>query len=67
MSVLLIAAYATIGLAVGLAAARYEYRDGAAPGHIDSAGAVGLFAACLWPLVGAMLLIGWVAKATVSR
>jgi hypothetical protein len=55
-------AYLTIGITVGVFAARWEYRDGAIPGSILTAGAVGVFTIIGWPVVGGVLLIGWVAK-----
>lgn len=58
-------AYAAIGLVAALIAARYEYRDGAAPGDVLSAGAVGMFVAIGWPVVALVLLVGLAAKALV--
>jgi hypothetical protein len=60
-----VAAYIIVGLAAGVIAARYEYRDGASPGRIDSAGVIGMFTACFWPAVAVALAFGLVAKATM--
>jgi hypothetical protein len=61
---MIVAAYIVIGLAAGVIAARHEYRDGASPGHLDSAGAVGMLVACFWPAVAVVLGFGLIAKAT---
>jgi uncharacterized protein (DUF2062 family) len=44
-------------------AARFEYRDGAAPDSVASAGAVGMFVALFWPAMALMLVFGLAAKA----
>lgn len=56
--------YIAVGLVAGVLAARYEYRHGASPEDVASAGSVGLFAACFWPVVGLVYLLGLIAKAT---
>jgi hypothetical protein len=56
-------AYAVIGLAAGIVAARYEYLDGTAPDSVVSAGAVGMFVALFWPAMALVLLFGLAAKA----
>ena len=53
--------YVAIGLVAGLVAAIREYQDGASPEDLGSAGAVGLFVAAFWPIVGAVVLLGMVA------
>jgi hypothetical protein len=58
-----VAAYGAVGLAAGGIAARYEYRDGAAPDSVGSAGAVGAFVALFWPAMVLVLLFGLAAKA----
>lgn len=62
MGLLLAVGYGTAGVVAGLLAARYEYRDGAAPERLDSAGAVGLFVALFWPVVGLVLALGVAAR-----
>jgi ABC-type antimicrobial peptide transport system permease subunit len=58
-----VVAYAVVGLAAGVIAARYEYRDGTAPDSVGSAGAVGMFVALFWPAMALVLLFGLAAKA----
>jgi hypothetical protein len=63
----IVAAYIVIGLAGGVLAARHEYRDGASPSRLDSAGVVGMFVALFWPAVAVVLAFGLVAKATTRE
>jgi ABC-type antimicrobial peptide transport system permease subunit len=58
-----VVAYAAVGLVAGVVAARYEYRDGAAPDSVGSAGAVGMFVALFWPAMVLVLAFGLAAKA----
>jgi hypothetical protein len=62
--VVFIVAYMLVGFVVAVLSARSEFRDGAVPGSVASAGAVGMFAACFWPLIVLGLLVGWVARLT---
>jgi ABC-type antimicrobial peptide transport system permease subunit len=57
-----VVAYAAVGLVAGVVAARYEYRDGAAPDSVASAGAVGMFVALFWPAMFLVLAFGLAAK-----
>ena len=50
--------YCAVGVACALAAAVYEYNDGALPGDVGSAGAVGLFVLLFWPIVALVMLLG---------
>jgi nitric oxide reductase large subunit len=56
------AVYAVIGLGLGLYAATREYQDGSLPHDNTSAGVVGLFVACFWPVVVAIIALGIVAN-----
>jgi hypothetical protein len=60
------AAYVLAGLALGVYAATREYQDGALPRDRTSAGVVGLFVACFWPAVVAVVALGiaahWCAR-----
>jgi type III secretory pathway component EscS len=51
-------AYAVIGLTLGLYAATREYQDGSLPYDDTSAGAVGFFVACFWPVVVVVIAFG---------
>jgi energy-converting hydrogenase Eha subunit B len=57
--------YAAIGLVAGLVAAIREYQDGSLPGDSGSAGAVGFFTACFWPIVGLVVVLGVAAHGIV--
>jgi Zn-dependent protease with chaperone function len=50
--------YIVIGLAAGLYAATREYQDGSLPNDTTSAGVVGFFVACFWPVVAAIIALG---------
>ena len=54
----LLVAYCAIGVVCALAAAAYEYNDGALPGDVGSAGVVGLFVLLFWPIVALVVLLG---------
>lgn len=53
--------YVVIGLAAGIYAATREYQDGSLPNDTTSAGVVGFFVACFWPVVGAIIGLGIIA------
>jgi type III secretory pathway component EscS len=50
--------YAVVGLGLGLYAATREYQDGSLPHDDTSAGVVGLFVACFWPVVVVIIAFG---------
>lgn len=62
----LLFAYCAVGLVCALAAAVYEYHDGALPGDVGSAGVVGLFVLLFWPVVVLVMLLG-VAAFNIAR
>jgi len=53
-----IAAYVVVGLGLGIYAATREYQDGSLPHDNTSAGVVGFFVACFWPIVVAVIALG---------
>ena len=59
-------AYVLVGLGLGVYAATREYQDGALPHDTTSAGVVGFFVACFWPVVVAVIGLGvaahWCAR-----
>jgi hypothetical protein len=54
----LVVAYAVIGLVLGVYAAAREYRDESVPADNTSAGVVGFFVACFWPVVVVIVALG---------
>lgn len=50
--------YALVGLGLGIYAATREYQDGSLPHDTTSAGVVGFFVACFWPVVVAVIALG---------
>ncbi len=50
--------YAIIGLATGVLVAVREYHDGV---DMIEAGLAGVFVACFWPIVGAVMALGIIA------
>jgi hypothetical protein len=55
-------AYAIVGLGLGIYAATREYQDGSLPHDNTSAGVVGLFVACFWPVVVVIIALGIAAN-----
>jgi type III secretory pathway component EscS len=53
-----IVVYAVVGISLGLYAATREYQDGSLPSDTTSAGVVGFFVACFWPVVVVVIAFG---------
>lgn len=62
----LIAVYVVVGLSLGVYVAAREYEDGSLPDDGASAGLVGFFVACFWPVVVVVVALGiaahWLAR-----
>jgi hypothetical protein len=55
-------AYLAAGLIAAWLGARWELRLGMNPNDAISAGAVGFFCGCFWPILAIMYVIGHLAK-----